>query len=284
MEEKDFIKDLFADKLANAQAQVNPELWSAISSKIGASTAVSTGLSTTAKWLIGLGTAASVTVAATLLVNSNNDQIPDKNKLTKVEPQIVKTLDVDSTESNAKDYQDNFVTYDKLSIDEFMKKNNYTNLPYSFWEFCRSQSDIKSDSVSRNSNVTDVVFTKTDSIPVKNQTINQAKEIQVVDSNQYLAVKSSFEVKQLPSVFTINNDGINEQFFIEMKGIEDFVLTILNTKNEVVYSAVDADFKWDGRDKEGNIVAAGSYVYFFTGKDLQGNSISKHNNLTVIVK
>lgn len=284
MEEKDFIKDIFADKLANAQTPVNPELWSAISSKIGASTAVSAGLSTTTKWLIGLGTAASVTVATVLLVNSNENQNINNNKIAKVEPQIEKTFDKDSTEVKVKDYQDNFVTYNKFSMDEFMKNFDYSNLPYSSWDCCRLQSDIKSDSVSRNINVTDVVFTKTDSIPVKALIVSQAKEIAKTDSTQNIVLKSSFEIKQLPNVFTINNDGRNDHFLIEMKGIEDFVLTVLNSKNEVVYSAVDADFKWDGRDKQGNIVADGSYVYFFTGKDLQGNPISKHSSLTVIVK
>lgn len=277
MEEKDFIKDLFADKLANAQAPVNPELWSAISSKIGASSVVSTGLSTTAKWLIGLGTAASVTVATVLL--TNNDSTPIKEKAPKTElvsNELVSDKDSTQNESthNNMDSIDDF----KLNIVPFSYNNDGNPwLGMAKVIFPDGLDDkIEKDSIIRNELI------------IKEELLEETnlKENTVVkpDSSQNIVVKSSFELKELPNVFTLNNDGKNDYFFIEMKGIEDFVLTVLNSKNEVVYSAVDADFKWDGRDKQGNLVDSGAYVYFFTGKDLQGNPVSKHNSLRIIVK
>ena len=38
---------------------------------------------------------------------------------------------------------------------------------------------------------------------------------------------------------------------------------------------------WDGRDKNGDLVPSGSYIYFITGKDNLGKLYKKYTNLEV---
>lgn len=286
MVEKDYIKDLFAEKLANAEAQVNPELWSAISSNIATSSTVASGLSTTAKFLIGLGTAASVTVATVLLINSSKDEeTPLKKELTKNENKIEKTSTKDTLITKLKDYQDNFVSVQNPSMDEIFKgllKNiDYNNLP--FYDCCHGQFDKKQDSLSRNIQTASLIATKADSTSETNQNKfveNKSAEAKENISSSKIAV--DLVIGELKNTFTPSNDGVNDYFEIELEGLEDFALTVLNQKNEVVFKSNDINFKWDGRDIAGELVPQGQYIYFFTGKDSLGNPISKYSSLTII--
>lgn len=269
MEEKDYIKDLFAEKLSNAEAPVNPELWSAISSKIGTASVVSTGLSTTAKWLIGLGTAASVAVATVLLVDSdqsNNDDKANRLSNNQIENKTSSVL-VENNVSNSADSIVKLKPTPEMSI-------CYKFLPPLIDSIIASTEDGFEENIIKEVKQEDVYIE-----PIV-ETIDKSEKPS--DNVVKPVVVSSFEIKQLTNTFTINNDGNNDLFFLEMKGIEDFVLTVLNSKNEIVFKSTDTNFKWDGIDLRGEQIPAGKYVYFFTGKDSQGNPISKSSNLTVI--
>ena len=61
MEEKDFIKELFQEKLAQHQSPVSPEVWASVSSSITTGpTVVSSGLTVLTKSIIGGLSAAAV--------------------------------------------------------------------------------------------------------------------------------------------------------------------------------------------------------------------------------
>lgn len=279
MEEKDYIKDLFAEKLSNAEAPVNPELWSAISSKIGTASVVSTGLSTTAKWLIGLGTAASVAVATVLLVD-NGGNAPKVEIKKVVENKIKTDAEKPDYEAPIERRTGGFLPPVIVNIPDELIGNESSSQTQSYESLALDSHLVnlavssKQDKIVANTVDSDVKETPT--------VINNTQENSpTVEANKSIAV-SSFEIKQLTNTFTINNDGNNDLFFLEMKGIEDFVFTVLNSKNEIVFKSTDPNFKWDGLDLKGEQVPAGKYVYFFTGKDSQGNPISKSSNLTVI--
>ncbi len=71
MNNEDKIKELFAEKLGNLEAPVNPELWSAISSQIGTVASVtSTGLSIVAKTIIGISAASVIGVGTYFLTRT----------------------------------------------------------------------------------------------------------------------------------------------------------------------------------------------------------------------
>jgi flagellar hook assembly protein FlgD len=41
------------------------------------------------------------------------------------------------------------------------------------------------------------------------------------------------------------------------------------------------EFSWDGSDKNGDLVPAGSYIYFITGLDKNGLTYKKYSKLEI---
>jgi hypothetical protein len=283
MVENDFIKDLFADKLANAEAPVNPELWNAISAKVAGQT-VSTGLSSAAKFVIGLGTAATITVASVLYFSQKEEQPKKENKalVSNNEPLSENTLQQNSIETvqpSSKVAQT--AVSQALSTEEirFIEPNEVKEeaLNQDIISFPDPENSVsEKQDQQRNKEVFPLNKTKENTVADKVNTNTGA------DSQEKTNERSSIEIGELPNVFTPNSDNDNDFFFIPVKGIQDFVLTVLNQDNETVFRTTDPNFKWDGRDAQGNLIPSGTrLIYFFTGKSTQGDTISRHNRLEI---
>lgn len=77
-----------------------------------------------------------------------------------------------------------------------------------------------------------------------------------------------------PNIFTPNNDGNNDLFFLTFEYAETHTLTILNRWGNVLYSGTGANPTWDGRDQEGELVSEGAYFYSYEAVGIQGDKIS----------
>jgi gliding motility-associated-like protein len=96
-------------------------------------------------------------------------------------------------------------------------------------------------------------------------------------------VKETAQIwKKLPNTFSPNADGVNDLFFIEDNNVSDFSITIIDSKNNIVYKSDEVNFKWDGRDFSGNLVEAGTYIYYVMGSDHSNKKIAKTSYLTII--
>ena len=279
MEEKDYIKDLFSEKLGNQSAKVNPELWTSISSKIATNAVVSSGVSLTSKLLIGLGTAASITVATFFLTNDSKENV---EKVAKSEKQInpnqqdkkevVQEIKTDSEESKFVVSAENVSTVEKT-------RHLDCELPHDFEKndvdlVLPTKNNISENKIIVKDNVEKTAF-------AENGYIDKKEAIEIADVKSVEARKSDLFIGELPNVFTPNNDKENDIFAIELKGISDFAITILNKENKVVFTSNDLNFKWDGKDFTENLVPVGSYIYFFTGVDSNKKVVSKSNVLKV---
>ncbi|HWB64760.1 MAG TPA: gliding motility-associated C-terminal domain-containing protein, partial [Chitinophagales bacterium] len=103
----------------------------------------------------------------------------------------------------------------------------------------------------------------------------------------------SIEVKicdtyiQVPSAFTPNGDGNNDFFTVFGKYISDYEIRIYNRWGEEVYHSTDlnelSDLSrgWDGTYK-GKKQDSGTFVYYIVAKDINGKTITKKGNLTLI--
>ncbi len=88
------------------------------------------------------------------------------------------------------------------------------------------------------------------------------------------------KITLLPTFFTPNGDGSNDEFFIQSEGLRDFSIVILNENGGTLFESSDVNFTWDGRDRTTGIIAEpGVYFYIITAKDYLGNTISKHQRL-----
>jgi gliding motility-associated-like protein len=97
-----------------------------------------------------------------------------------------------------------------------------------------------------------------------------------------LAVFIEGEIGELPNVFTPNNDGVNDYLFIENKGLEDFTVVVFDQNQEVVFTTNDPNFKWNGiHQRTQNVCEEGNYYYIITATDAKGNTINKHQVLSI---
>lgn len=91
-------------------------------------------------------------------------------------------------------------------------------------------------------------------------------------------VKSKLDAKGI-NVFTPNNDGVNDNFYLqfEYENLESFLLQVTSLSGEVIFETTEPDFKWDGTMRNGEIIPVGMYLYHYMaiGKDKMKYSDSK---------
>lgn len=101
-----------------------------------------------------------------------------------------------------------------------------------------------------------------------------------VSSSVAITIDVTGKITLLPTFFTPNGDGSNDEFFIQSEGLVDFSIVILNENGGILFESSDVNFTWDGRDRmTGMIAEPGVYFYIITAKDELGNTISKHQRL-----
>lgn len=86
----------------------------------------------------------------------------------------------------------------------------------------------------------------------------------------------------MPNTITPNNDGVNDFLKLEIEGMLDFSLVVLDAKNMVVYQTQSPDFSWGGQFENGDNVPQGKYQYYFTGRNSEGKWITKYSELYII--
>ena len=88
--------------------------------------------------------------------------------------------------------------------------------------------------------------------------------------------QSSFVV---PNVFSPNGDGINDEYKLEQgaydRCLDNLSIRIYNRWGQKVYESDDAQFKWNGRDENGNELSEGTYFIilqgYYGGKEVTDN-------------
>jgi gliding motility-associated-like protein len=294
MDGKDTIKELFKQKLADHQVAVNPELWSSIASKIPAvsSSVTTVGMSLVTKAIIGISVAASL-VGIGYLVNENYSK-PEINsikteKIKTTSKQIEKLNDESSSSFQSSGPPKADVT----------SKNTFTN--------STTSSDIleskNKELVAETIEVEETHLNSNNSMPENSTTlapaniqseITNTENIESIENstsnNSSLTIepiqdieipKESSLVLILPNVFTPNGDGKNDFLELDASGIIDFSLVVLNERGTVIFQTQDSNFKWDGTQPNGDQIKEGNFVYFVTGKDSDGNLVSKHSRLVL---
>ena len=72
----------------------------------------------------------------------------------------------------------------------------------------------------------------------------------------------------VPEAFTPNGDGINDALFIIYKGVINLKADFYNDKARKIFEQSGLYNYWDGRDMDGNRLAAGNYFYIIQAKFL----------------
>ena len=275
--DSDKIKDLFREQLGSHEVPVRPGLWEAVSVKVTTGSVTSSGISIVSKLIIGAVSTAAIITGAYLISQ-------EKEEISKPESKAVVVLQEERLSEN----KGNIV---------LSKSDNNKTIPV--------EEKVKNKS-RENETITaaiDTFQTKTipSYIPLKERkreekTVvvesqenkeNREKEIRVQEEQgenaEIKQEKHSVELV-LPNVFSPNNDGQHDEFFIDFKNyaIQDFNLVIMDKSNKVVYTSNDPNFSWNGTDLKGNTVEPGTYLYYFTGAVNDKTPISKFSSLQII--
>jgi gliding motility-associated-like protein len=85
----------------------------------------------------------------------------------------------------------------------------------------------------------------------------------------------------LPTGFTPNNDGINDEVHLHGRGIESFTLKIFDRIGEKVFESSDMEKGWDGKYL-GLPMNNGVFVYVLNITFCNGEKVKKHGDITLV--
>lgn len=85
----------------------------------------------------------------------------------------------------------------------------------------------------------------------------------------------------IPTAFTPNGDGLNDEFQISHAGLTSFLIQIYDRSGKQVYASADPNFLWDGQFA-GSALPEGVYAYKLTAIATTGERIDRRGSLTLI--
>ena len=85
----------------------------------------------------------------------------------------------------------------------------------------------------------------------------------------------------IPSVFTPNGDGQNDEFIIQLKGLEFISLEIYDRWGLKLFESTQKNKGWDGRTTTGSEATDGTYFFILNYKKAD-ESIAKKGTLTLL--
>lgn len=290
MSDKDYIKELFSEKLKNHEVKVNPELWDAISTQIGSAAAASSGgMTLLTKWIIGVASVGVITTGVVWYVNQQEVKDENLRKTAVLSPisdssdRSVENIEIDKfEEETVLDEVQPIV--ENVEVDESFE----VQAPKEFGALNSDQNEIILQPETLEEGPLSVVFVPKrleikEQVPVEK---TEPKEIpqetpEEAPVEETEVVSETYQIGSLPNAFTPNGDRENDVFFINSEGLLDFNLVVLNTKHQIVYESKNPDFHWDGTDKFGSPVPDGRYVYYITARDANGNPVNKYSELLI---
>jgi len=87
----------------------------------------------------------------------------------------------------------------------------------------------------------------------------------------------------IPNAFTPDNDGINDVWNIEIRGIDQYELSIFNRWGDLVFHSLDPSEVWNGSNLNGDYyVPNGSYSYQLEYRALDSQSYAKTGTVTIL--
>jgi gliding motility-associated-like protein len=285
MEDKDFIKELFKEKLGELEAPVRPDMWANISSQIGVvgTSVATTGLSILSKTIIGLSIAASVGVSAYLVINKTTSNQKEENTEKIVQQDVTNS---DETTDSIK--QNNTVTSDKKSNIE-----SYQNElpPIENQEVILNRMDVVQTNDHIDVYLTDIKKEEEKEIiaPVKvfKLPVDKKKEENRVDKtspseepNSPIKTDENYSMV-LSNVFTPNGDGVHDVFEVKAEGLTDFNVVVLDQNSKIIFQSQDPLFQWNGELMDGSQALVGAYLFYITARDRQGELVTKSSRLYI---
>ena len=269
MIDKDYIKDLFQEKLSSYEVPVRPDIWTSVSSSIGGSSVLASGITIASKIIIALSIAVGAVATVYLINRETVNQIPLKNEKIQDQTPIIS---------------------EPQKIEKIEKTENIT-LPIEIKQIQSTAPSQEKDLIV-NLGTTEIKNTKEKNENILDKNVVELEQKQPIiqknaTSKTEIITKPESTTKEnestilLPNIFTPNGDDKNDFLSIKIGEVTEFSVVILNQANKVIFTSNDPNFSWDGIAKNGELSPAGSYVYYISAKDLNGKLLTKYSSLTI---
>ena len=283
MEEKDIIKDLFKEKLSQLEVPVGPEVWTSISSSIGAAS-VKTGLSLAAK--LGLSVAAVTLAAGVYLILPNKD-VAKKEVAPKANSKEIIQSPIEPNAPQLVEEKQGFVQNKQslLSLFEAPIINTSCMLDYYPLDILQDLSNNPSDNDRVAPIEPKVNNSLLEQVSPVNPSVSPGKidqQIAPISEPNIAPIEATADKLELVNIFTPNGDGNNDYLSLP-KSVDwtDFSIVVLNRENKIIYQSTESSFQWDGKQMNGSDAPSGQYLYFITAKSSEGKTIQQYSSLFI---
>ena len=273
MIEKDYIKDLFQEKLTSHEVPVRADLWTSVSSSIGGSSVAATSMSIATKLMI----AASVSAVALVTFYLVNDKNLEQSPIKKENPQEQRIITIDSLK----------IKKEEVKKDEKLLPTQAEQRVDCAYDFSTPENESDLNSEFQQSNKSDInkeIITEKGPQKIEQQDPiirNNTTSTSEIVAKPEIKTKEQEKTVLLPNIFTPNGDGKNDLLSIKIGEVTEFSVVILNQANKVIFTSNDPNFLWDGIATNGELSPAGTYVYYISAKDLNGKLLTKYSSLTI---
>jgi gliding motility-associated-like protein len=286
-----------AEKLQNHPSEVNPNMWNAISSQIGAG---ATGAS-------AAGTAFSAGKVAALVIGAASLSVASYFAFRSETPERKITPTAQQTESNMTEENISKITEEtgsETKLDVQAQKQQTQNVV--------QNNKLKTASRTSSSTINTIGIDLQAPEPIRTIHANTVAETPKVEPaksepskpapalfdperivkqraenttkpnpTEPSPVGKGYTFKHLPNVFSPNGDGSNDYFVVTSEGLTNYSLVILDKNNKTVWSTDNPEATWDGRDVGGEMAPEGEYLYFIAADGPNGEKVVKHQRLTI---
>jgi gliding motility-associated-like protein len=211
------------------------------------------------------------------------EQIQEENKI-QIDTKIQEEIPI-QIEEGQKFQEDKIASFSENTIipELTVKVDKVGNQLYRFQVLSDEFSDIQWEFDEENfsiGNKTEYYFSNSGEHKV---IVSGYFKQEIVVKELPISIEIEGQFTLLPNVFTPDNDGVNDQFFIESKGLTTFQLSIFDTSNKLVYQSKNPNFSWNGLHHLTNEkVPSGTYYYTIAAEDAQGNYINTYQQLKII--
>ncbi len=161
---------------------------------------------------------------------------------------------------------------DFLSSD--VKFNNYSTNGYSYvWDFGDGHSSNLENPFHKYTQIGDY----------KVQLFVYSDHGCVDSAMQYIEVEDIFRL-YIPTAFSPDGDGINDEFVVKGHGIleDDFALFVYDRWGEVIWKTNDIFKSWNGRTKDNKMVQPGVYTWLIKCRDFNNILHEKSGTVNII--